>query len=108
LKITSGRKVQDNQLQELVCRLLQNNRPESDTPVIISTAEGDYCSSVGRLLKHEGACVSALVDNALGRELPVTVFLPENAYVGEVTSCVPKGDQFAIELILIQRRDNDA
>jgi hypothetical protein len=74
--------------------------------VIISTAEGDYCSSVGRLLKHEGAWVSALVDNALERELPVTVFLPENAYVGEVTSCVPKGDQFTIELILIQRRDD--
>lgn len=101
----SRRRIPDSQLQKLVRRLLRSNRPEMDTPVIISTAEGDYCSSVGRLLEHKGARVSALVDNALERECPVTVFLPANAYVGEVVNCVPEGRQFTVELILIQHRD---
>jgi hypothetical protein len=76
--------------------------------VIISTTEGDYRSSVGRLLEHNGAWVSALVDGALERECPVTVFLPANAYVGEVVSCTPEGQQFTVELILIQHRDDSA
>ena len=103
----SRRRVPDSQLRELVRRLLQSNRPEADTPVIISTTEGD-CSSVGRLLEHKGARVSALVDNALESELAVTVFLPANAYVGEVMSCVPKGEHFTVELTLIQLRDDGA
>ena len=104
----SNRRVFDSQLHRLVRRLLQNNRPDVDTPVIISTAEGDYCSSVGRLLEHNGARVLALVDNAMERERPVTVFLPANAYVGEVVSCAPQGEQFAVELVLIQYRDDGA
>jgi hypothetical protein len=102
----SRRRIPDSQLQELVRRLLDSNRPEKDTPVIISTAEGDYCSSVGRLLEHKGAWLSALVDNELYRDRPVTVFLPENAYVGEVMKCVPRGKQFTVELTLIQYRDD--
>jgi hypothetical protein len=96
------RKIPDSQLRTLVNRLLQTNRPDSDTPVIISTIEGDHCSSVGRLLERGGARVSALVDTALERERAVTVFLPENAYVGEVVSCVSQGEQFTVELVLIQ------
>ncbi len=102
----SRRRIPDSQLQELVRRLLRSSRPETDTPVIISTADGDYRSSVGRLLQHKGARVSALVDNALECERAVTVFLPANAYVGEVVNCTPQGQQFRIELILIQHRDD--
>ena len=102
----SRRRIPDSELQKLVSRLLQTNRPETDTPVIISTADGAYCSSVGRLVEHIGAQVSALVDNALERERAVTVFLPANAYVGEVVSCVPDGEKFAVELVLIQYHDD--
>ena len=101
-------RIPDSQLQKLVRRLLRSNRPDTDTPVIISTMEGEYCSSVGRLLERGGARVSALVDIALERERAVTVFLPENAYIGEVVSCVAQEKQFAVELILIQYRDNGA
>jgi hypothetical protein len=103
----SRRRIPDSQFQKLVNRLLRTNKPETDTPVIISTVEGDYCSSVGRLLERGGARVSALVDVALERERAVTVFLPENAYVGEVVSCVPQGEQFTVELLLIQYRGSD-
>jgi hypothetical protein len=63
---------------------------------------------VGRLLEHQGARVSALVDNALERERAVTIFLPANAYVGEVVSCVAQGKQFTVELVLIQYRNDGA
>ena len=102
----SRRRIPDSQLQDLVRRLLLCNRPDADTPVMISTLEGDYRSSVGRLLERGGARVSALVDIPLERERAVTVFLPENAYVGEVVSCVALGVQFTVELVLIQYRDN--
>jgi hypothetical protein len=102
----SRRGIPDSQLQKLVRRLLRSNRPETDTPVMISTIDGDYCSSVGRLLQRGGARVSALVDVALERERAVTVFLPENAYFAEVTNCVAHGEQFTVELVLIQYRDN--
>jgi len=39
------------------------------------------------------------------RECEVTVFLPENAYVAEVTNCAAHGKQFTIELVLIQYQD---
>ena len=99
-------RIRDSHLQKLVRRLFRSNRPDADTPVIISTMEGDYYSSVGRLLERGGARISAIVDIALERERAVTVFLPENAYVGEVVSCVPQGEQFAVELVLIQHRDD--
>ena len=103
----SRRRLPDNQLQNLVRRLLRSNRrPDTDTPVIISTAEGDYRSSVGRLLKRNGGRVSALVDIALERQRAVTVFLPENAYIGEVVSCVEQSGQFTVELLLIQYQVN--
>ena len=89
-------------LQKLVRRLLRINRPETDIPVMISTMDGDYYSSVGRLLQRGGARVLALVDIALERERAVTVFLPENAYLAEVTNCVAQGDHFTVELVLIQ------
>src|SRR5579871_5123462 len=101
----SRRRILDSQLNKLVRRLLRSNTPEADTPVIISTMEGEYSSSVGRLLQRGGARVSALVDLALERERPVTVFLPENAYIAEVVSCVVQGTQFAVELVLIQFRE---
>ncbi len=104
----SRRRIPDSQLQKLVRRLLRSNAPDIDTPVIISTAEGDHCSSVGRLLDRGGARVSALVDVALERERAVTIFLPENAYIGEVLSCVAQGRQFTVELMLIQYQDNQA
>ncbi len=102
----SRRRIPDSQLQKLVRRLLRSNKPDTDTPVIISTIEGDYRSSVGRLLERGGARVSALVDMALERERAVTIFLPENAYLGEVVSCVAQGRQFAVELLLIQYQNN--
>ncbi len=100
------RRIPDSQLQKLVRRLLRTNTPDTDTPVMISTLEGDYYSSVGRLLERGGARVSALVDIALERERAVTVFLPENAYVGEVVSCVGQGKQFTVEILLIQYQNN--
>jgi hypothetical protein len=101
----SRRRLPDSELQKLVHRLLQTNRPDTDIPVIISTMEGEYRSSVGRLLERGGARVSALVDTAVQRERAVTVFLPENAYIGEVVSCVARDEQFTVELVLIQQRD---
>jgi hypothetical protein len=98
--------IPDSQLQKLVRHLLRTNRPDTDTPVIISTMEGDYYPSAGRLLERRGAAVSVLVDNALKRECAVTVFLPGNAFVGEVVSCEPQGEQFTVELVLIQYRNN--
>lgn len=106
MKTRSRRRIPDSQLQRLVDRLLRSNKPETDTPVVISTVGGEYCSSVGRLLEREGGRVSALVDIPMERECEVTVFLPENAYVAEVTNCVAHGNQFTIELVLIQYQDN--
>jgi hypothetical protein len=106
IEMRSRRRISDSQLQKLVDRLLRSNRPEIDTPVIISTIGGDYRSSVGRLLQREGGRVLALVDIPVEREREVTVFLPENAYIGEIVSCVAKGKQFTVELVLIQYRDN--
>jgi len=100
----SRRRVPDSQLQKFVQRLLQSTKPDVDVPVIISTMEGAYCSSVGRLLERQGGRVSALVDVALEPECAVTVFLPENAYLGEVLSCAAQGERFAVELVLIQYR----
>jgi len=86
LKTRSPRRIPDNQLQKLVDRLLQSNKPETDTPIMISTIGGEYRSSVGRPLERAGALVSAVVDLPLEKEREVTVFLPENAYVAEVSS----------------------
>jgi hypothetical protein len=97
----SRQRIPDNQLRNLACRLLRVNRMDIDTPVIVSTMEGDQCCSVGRLLDRGGARVSALMDTALERARAVTIFLPENSYVGEIRSCVPQGDQFTVELGLI-------
>ena len=105
MKTRSRRRIPDGQLHQLVRRLLRSNQPDVDTPVIISTAEGKYFSSVGRLLERSHGRVSALVDHALERERAVTVFLPENAYVAEVVNCVSEGKQFTVELLLIQYQD---
>ena len=87
---------------------MRTNLPETDTPVIISPMEGEYFSSVGRLLERNHCRVSALVDRALERERAVTVFLPENAYVAEVMKCTAEGGQFTVELELIQYQDTAA
>jgi len=102
----SRRRFPDSQLRKLVHRLLEVNKPGTDTPVIISTTEGEHCSSVGRLRERAGARVSAVVDRPMERDREVTVFLPENAYVAEVVSCVKEGRQFAVDVILIQFRDD--
>lgn len=101
----SRRRISDGQLQKLVRRLLRSNKSDTDAAVIISTMEGEYCSSVGRILERGGARVSALVDVVLEQERAVTVFLPEGTYIGEVVSCVARGERFTVELILIQYRD---
>jgi hypothetical protein len=101
-------KIPDSQLQQLVRRLLRTNQPDTDTPVIISPLEGEYFSSVGRLLGRSHCHVSARVDQALERQHAVTVFLPENAYVAEVMKCTAEGDQFTVELELIQYQDTAA
>jgi|HubBroStandDraft_5_1064220.scaffolds.fasta_scaffold187710_2 hypothetical protein len=106
LKMPSRLKAPDSQLRTLVRRLLRTNRPDSDIPVIIATMEGEHCNAVGRLLDRGGARVSALVDTPLERERPVTVFLPENAYIGEVVSCVSDGEHFTVELLLIQYHED--
>jgi hypothetical protein len=105
MKTRLRRKIPDSQLQRLVRRLLRSNQPEIDVPVIISPMEGKYYSSVGRLLQREHGRVSALVDQALELERAVTLFLPENAYVAEVMKCQPEGEQFAVDLVLIQYQD---
>jgi hypothetical protein len=105
MKTRSRRRIPDSQLQQLVRRLLRSNQPDIDTPVIISTREGKYFSSVGRLLERTHGRVSAAVDHPLERETAVTVFLPENAYIAEVVNCQPEGVQFTVELLLIQYQD---
>jgi hypothetical protein len=105
MKKRPRRKIPDDQLHQLVRRLLRTNQPETDTPVIISPMEGAYFSSVGRLLERSHGHVSALVDQAVERERAVTVFLPENAYVAEVMKCTAHGEQFTVELELIQYQD---
>jgi hypothetical protein len=105
MKTRSRRKIPDGQLQKLARRLLQSHNPKIETPVIISTREGEYVSSVGRLLGRIHGRVSALVDHALEHDRAVTVFLPENAYVAEVVKCVAEGKQFVVELLLIQYQD---
>jgi len=105
MKKRSRRKIPDSQLHQLVRRLLRTNQPDTDTPVIISPMEGEYFSSVGRLLERSHGHVWALVDQALERERAVTVFLPENAYVAEVMKCTAHGEQFNVELELIQYQD---
>src|SRR5579862_7410987 len=102
----SRRRIPDSQINNLVRRLLQSNAPDTDTPVIISTMEGEYLSSVGHLLERGGARVSTLVDIAVERNRPVTVFLPEHAYIAEVVSCEAQGQQFTVELVLIQYQDD--
>jgi hypothetical protein len=106
MKTRSRRRIPNSQLHQLVRRLLRNNQPEIDTPVIISPMEGKYYSSVGRLLQRNHAQVSALVDQAVDLERAVTLFLPENAYVAEVVKCQAKGKQFAVDLVLIQYQKN--
>jgi len=108
MKTRSPKKIPDSQLQQLVRRLLRTNQPDTDTPVIISPMEGEYFSSVGRLLERTHGRVSVLVDHALERERAVTVFLPENAYVAEVMKCTAQGEQFSVELELIQYQDTAA
>jgi hypothetical protein len=105
MKKKPRRKIPDDQLHQLVRRLLRTNQPDTDTPVIISPMEGAYFSSVGRLLERSHGHVSALVDQAVERERAVTVFLPENAYVAEVMKCTAQGEQFTVELELIQYQD---
>jgi len=105
MKTRSRRRVPDSQLQRLVRRLLRSNQPDVDTPVIISPTEGKYYSSVGRLLQRNHGRVSALVDHALELERAVTLFLPENAYVAEVVKCEAEGEQFVVDLVLIQYQD---
>ena len=105
MKTRSHRKIPDSQLHKLVQRLLRSNQPEVDTPIIISTREGEYFSSVGRMLERSQGRVSALVDHALERDRAVTVFLPENAYVAEVVNCLANGKQFTVDLVLIQYQD---
>jgi hypothetical protein len=95
-------RIPDSQLHQLVRRLLRANRPDADIPVIISPVDGEYFSSVCRLLERNHGRVSALVDHALECERPVTVFLPENAYVAKVMKCTTEGEQFTVELELIQ------
>ena len=106
MKTRSQRQIPKSQLHQLVRRLLQTNQPGADTPVMISPLEGDYFSSVGRLLERDHARVSALVDHALEPECAVTVFLPENAYLAEVVSCQADGRQFTVDLVLIQYQED--
>jgi len=105
MRTRSQQRIPDSQLHQLVRRLLRSNQPDVDTPVIISTKEGKYLSSVGRLLERRNARVSAAVDHPLERDTAVTVFLPENAYIAEVVNCKPEGTQFTVELLLIQYQD---
>jgi len=105
MKTRSRRKIPDSQLHSLVRRLLRTNEPDVDVPVIISPTEGRYYSSVGRLLARNHGRVSALVHQALQPKRAVTVFLPENAYLGEVVDCQVDGKQFTVELMLIQYRN---
>ena len=108
MKTRSRRRIPDSQLHRLVRRLLGSNQVDVDTPVIISPMEGKYYSSVGRLLQREHGRVSALVDQALELERAVTLFLPENAYVAEVVKCRAEGQQFVVDLILIQYQHMNA
>jgi hypothetical protein len=52
--------------------------------------------------------VYLLLSIGLATRMPTTVFLPDNAYFGEVVSCTRQRQPFTVQLILIQHRDNDA
>ena len=83
------RRIPNSQLKKLVRSLAPVNRLDSHIPVMISTIEGGC--ALGRLLDRGGARVSAVLNIALEQERAVTVFMPENAYMAEVTKCVAQG-----------------
>jgi hypothetical protein len=102
VKKHSRGKIPDDQLQQLVRRLLRSNKPKNATPVIITgPLAGKRVLSVGRLLDCNGAWVAALVDLPLEPQSAVTVFLPANAYLAEVVSCTGERKRFRVELQLI-------
>ena len=68
-------------------------------------ARGPPASSVGRLLERPQGTGIGSGGSCLERDRAVTVFLPENAYVAEVVNCREDGQQFTVELVLIQYQD---
>lgn len=98
-------RIPDSQLGALGRRILQINHRDADAPVIVSSMESANRCSVGRVLERGEARVSAIMDTAIDGARAVKIFLPEDAYVGEVKSCVAKGDQFTVELALIMLQD---
>ena len=97
-----------DQIDKLVRRVLRNNRTNSDIPVIIvGPLEADRpVISIGRVLSRAGGQVSVMVDNPLPCDVAVTVFLPEQVFLGETISCCSTGTKHTLELLLIQyKRD---
>src|SRR5262245_54219109 len=96
--------ISDRQLHALVKRLLGSHQSKTHTPVIISAGRPRHnrTISIGRVISRTGGRVCAVVDTALVTGSAITVFLPDNAYLGEVLSCVPDGSKHAVELLLIQ------
>ena len=101
--MASQRKASDRELQKLVQRLLRSNQSQAATPAIISgVREGQPTISTGRVVARAGANLSVLADKALDDGSAITVFLPEEAFLGEAVSCTRKGKKYALELLLIQ------
>ena len=95
--------VLEEQLHQLVQRLMRHNRTKRSRPVIIA---GAHCRgkavSAGKVVNHVGGRVNALVDNPLECDQEITVFLTDHVYIGEVLKCVAAGKRFSVELLLIQ------
>ena|ERR1051326_2835693 len=97
----SSRTVSDARLHKPVRRL----RPKADAVIISADGEAsDQTVSSGRVLQRAGGRVSALVDQAVDRNCEIIVFLPEDAYLGEVVSFEATDSKYTVELVLIQYR----
>ena len=83
---------------------MRSNRVKRSVPVIIAGADPGRRSaiSIGRVLDRVGGRVRALVDAGLERNQPITIFLTDSVYLGEVVDCVAQGRKYTIELLLIQ------
>ena len=101
------RGVSEGDLPKLVRRVLQSNRSKSTIPVIISGANANNhpMISIGRVLSRAGAEVRALVDTDLALGSVITVFLPEQVFLGEIVSRTVVRRRYLVVLCLIQHKD---
>ena len=101
------RGVSEGDLNKLVRRVLRNTRSRKTIPVIVSGVNGNHepAVSIGRVLSRDGAQIHALVDAALAPGAVITVFLPGQAFLGEIVTCTVARRRYSVALCLIQHKD---